>query len=141
VDEPTDAAMWRSVEVTVRDVLLPAIDDEWAKVIAVQLAGMARFAASRPADVLPARVADLAAVLDRLAGNPLVAAHWPPRSRAPADVLAAVGSVLADAVSHDDASGDEIRTGLRPLVLRHLDDDLAITGVLMPYFRGQLPDA
>ena len=77
VGEPSDAEMWRSVEATVRNVLLPSITDDWARVITVQLAGMARYAATRPPDPTAARVAELAAALDRLAGNPVVAAHWP----------------------------------------------------------------
>ena len=43
--------------------------------------------------------------------------------------------------TRDDAAGDEVRAELRPVVSRHLDEDLAVTGMLMPYFRGQLPDA
>jgi hypothetical protein len=133
--------MWRSVEATVRNVLLPSITDEWARVITVQLIGMARYAATRPPDRTAARVAELAATLDRLAGNPVVSAHWRAQSSEPGDVFDAVSAVLADAVSHDDRSGDEIRAGLRAVVSRHLDEDLAATGMLMPYFRGQLPDA
>jgi hypothetical protein len=132
--------MWRAVEATVRDVLLPSLADDWARVAAVQLVGMARFAASRPADPMPARVAELAAVLDRLSTNPVVATHWP-AARSPEAVLGAVSAVLAGATARDDDAGDEVRAELRPVVSRHLDEDLAVTGVLMPYFRGQLPDA
>jgi len=56
-------------------------------------------------------------------------------------VLSAVSAVLGDAVSRDDAAGDDVRARVRPIVSRHLDEDLAVTGMLMPYFRGQLPDA
>jgi hypothetical protein len=140
--EPPDDQLWRSVESTVRTVLLPTINDEWARVIAVQLAGMARLALTRPPDQTPARSAELASALNILAGNPIVAAHWKPGSdRDPAGVYAAVGSVLADAVSRNDAAGDEVRVELRSIVSRHLDDDLAVNAPLMPYFRGQLPDA
>jgi hypothetical protein len=139
--EPPDDQLWRSVEATVRSVLLPAIEEEWARVIAIQLAGMAHLARSRPADPAPARAAELAATLDGLAANPIVAVHWPAADRAPTRVFAAVGSVLADAVSRQDAAGDEVRAEVRAIVSRHLDDDLAVTGPLMPYFRGQWPDA
>ena len=141
MSEPSDAEMWRSVEATVRNVLLPSISDEWARVITVQLVGMARYAATRPDDPTPARVVELAETLDSLAGNPVVAAHWPAQSTEPTAVLAAVSAILGDAVSRDDAAGDEVRASLRTIVSRHLDDDLAVTGMLMPYFRGQLPDA
>jgi hypothetical protein len=141
VSEPSDTEMWRCVEATVRDVLLPSIDDEWARVIAVQLAGMARYAAARPADPMPGRAAELSGLLDRLSRNRLVAERWPAPSSTVADVIAVAGAVLAAAVSADDADGDEVRAELRPVVSRHLDEDLATTGMLMPYFRGQLPDA
>jgi hypothetical protein len=141
VREPSDAEIWRSVEATVRDVLLPAIDDEWARIIAVQLVGMVRLARDRPTDPGPARVAELAAILDELRDNPVVAEHWPIQSGGAAEVLAAVGAALASAVARTDAAGDEIRARLRHVVRRHLDEDLAVTSGLMPYFRGQLPDA
>ena len=124
-----------------RDVLLPSLADDWARVTAIQLVGMARFAATRPPDPTPARVAELTEVLDRLGDNPIVAPHWPAPSASPEAVLAAVSAVLAGAVARDDAAGDEVRAELRPVVSRHLDEDLAVTGMLMPYFRGQLPDA
>ena len=139
--EPSDAEMWRSVEATVRDVLLPSLADDWARVTAIQLVGMARFAATRPPDPTAARVAELAEALDRLRDNPIVAPNWPVPAAAPEAVLAAVGAVLAGAVARGDAAGDEVRAQLRPVVRRHLDEDLAVTGMLMPYFRGQLPDA
>ena len=139
--EPPDEQLWRSVETTVRTVLLPAIEEEWARVIAIQLAGMAHLARTRGADPTPARAAELAATLDGLGVNPIVAAHWPAADRTPPSVFAAVGSVLADAVSRGDAAGAEVRAEVRSIVSRHLDDDLAVTGPLMSYFRGQLPDA
>jgi hypothetical protein len=141
VHEPADAEMWRAVEATVRDTLLPSVADDWARVAAVQLVGMARFAATRPADPTPARVAELTAVLDRLRHNPVVASHWPVPATSSEAVLGAVGAVLAGAVERDDAAGDEVRAELRSVVSRHLDEDLAVTGMLLPYFRGQLPDA
>jgi hypothetical protein len=141
VVEPPDDQLWRSVEATVRTVLLPAIEEEWARVIAIQLAGMAHLARTRGPDPAPGRAAELAATLDALAANPIVAAHWPPTDRTPAVVFAAVSRVLGDAVGRRDAAGDEVRAEVRSIVSRHLDDDLAVTAPLMPYFRGQLPDA
>jgi hypothetical protein len=139
--EPADTDLWRAVEATVRDTLLPSLADDWARVIAVQLVGMARFAATRPPDPLPDRVAELHDALDALSDNPIVDGHWPPTSAEPSAVLGAVSAVLADAVARHDAPGEEVRATVRPIVSRHLDEDLAVTGMLMPYFRGQLPDA
>jgi hypothetical protein len=56
-------------------------------------------------------------------------------------VLGAAGSVLAASVARSDGAGDEVRARLRPVVRRHLDEDLAVTSDLMPYFRGRFPDA
>jgi hypothetical protein len=141
VAEPTDQQMWRAVEATIRNVVLPSIGDDWARVAAVQLVGVARYAQERSDDPLPARVAELRSALGRLAANPIVAAHKPAADDGDAGVLAAVGAVLADAVSRDDAAADEVRAQLRPVVRRQLDDDLASSGMLMAYFRGELPDA
>ncbi|MCB0982939.1 MAG: hypothetical protein KDB17_20145, partial [Ilumatobacter sp.] len=88
---PTDAELWRGVEATVRNVLLPALSDDWARAAAVQLVGLARYAQRRPADPTGDRAAELAAALDSLGHNALVAAHWRGDDVVDvADVLAAV---------------------------------------------------
>ena len=140
VAEPSDAEMWRSVEATVRDVLLPSIADDWARVMAMQLVGMARFAATRPRRPDCRRGwPSWPTVLDRLAPTPSSRRTGRCRRQRPEEVLAATGAVLAGAVARDDAAGDEVRAALRPVVSRHLDEDLAVTGMLMPYFRGPAP--
>jgi hypothetical protein len=137
--EPTDEQLWRSVERTVRDVLLPAIDDEWARAAAIQLAGVARYAAGRSHGRLNANAAELAGVLRGMTGNPLVADRLP-ASDTPSSVMAAVGEVLTAAVTDDGPAGDEVRAVLRPVVVRQLDDELEATRPLIPFFRGQLDD-
>jgi hypothetical protein len=137
VAEPTDEQLWRSVEHTVRHVLLPLIDDEWARAAAIQLVGLARYAATRPDGRVAANAAELVGVLATLAANPIVAAESR-ISDAPDDVLTTVGSLLAAAVNDDGPAGDEIRAVLRPVVARQLDDELAVTAPLVPYFRGHV---
>ena len=134
---PTDDELWGSVEHTVREVLLPAIDDEWARATAIQLVGLARYARERPPGAAFEHDAERAKALSALSDNPIVARHWS-GSLDPAEVLAAAGAVLADAVGDDGPAGDEVRAVLRPVIVRQLDDDLAITAPLVPYFRGQL---
>ncbi len=46
---PTDAALWRSVALTIVNTLLPVIDDPWARAAAIQLAGLANEAGGRAA--------------------------------------------------------------------------------------------
>jgi hypothetical protein len=53
-------------------------------------------------------------------------------------IFEVVGAILASAVNDDGPDGDEIRRVLRPIVVRQLDDELAVTGPLVPYFRGQI---
>ena len=137
VAEPTDDQLWHGVEHTVRDVLLPAIDDEWTRAAAIQRVGLARYAATRPPGRVDANTAELARVLATLSGNPLVA-RVPRASDSATDVFAAVGAALAAAVDDDGPDGDEIRAVLRPVVTRQLDDELAVTAPLIPYFRGQV---
>ena len=138
-DRIGDDDLWRGVEATVRDVLLPALTDDWARAAAVQLVGVARYARRRPADPLAARVEELRDVLARLVANPLVAAQ-PLAAGDAADVLGVVGRVLAAAVLDDGAHGAQVREVLRPVVVRQLDEELAITGPLVAAFRGQLDD-
>ena len=136
--EPTDDQLWRGVEYTVQHVLLPAIDDEWARAAAIQLVGLARYATGRPVGRADAVVSELADVLASLSENPIVAASASELSGAVDDPLAAVGAVLAAAVYDDGPDGDEIRAVLRPVLVRQLADELAVTSSLVPYFRGQI---
>jgi hypothetical protein len=138
-DRLTDDELWRGVEATVRDVLLPALTDDWARAAAVQLVGVVRYARRRPADPLAARVEELGALLAAIADNPLVRRH-PINGGGDREVLDVVGRVLAAAVLDDGPSGDEVRAVLRPVVVRQLDDELAVTGPLVAAFRGQLDE-
>jgi hypothetical protein len=138
-DRLSDAELWRGVEATVRDVLLPALTDDWARAAAVQLVGVARYARRRPADPLQARVDELVATLEVLRDNPLVAAH-PLGSGDATDVLGVVGRVLSAAVTDDGPDGAQVREVLRTVVVRQLDEELEVTGPLVAAFRGQLDE-
>jgi hypothetical protein len=132
-----DAALWRCVDATVHDVLLPALpaDQQWARAVAVQLVGLARYAASRPADTSDLRAAEAAAVLETLGDNPLV--RWSGDHQA-GPVMEAAGAALAAAIGRDDDAAAEIRALLRPVLLRQLDDQLTVTAPLVDAFRGNL---
>lgn len=133
----SDADLWRGVEFTVRNVLLPAIDDDWARAAAIQLVGVARYAVRRPVDDTDAQTAEVAAVLAQLANNPLVSQ---PADGSAHAVMAAAGAALAAAVNDDGADGDEVRAVLRPVLLRQLDAEFEVTGPLVNAFRGKLDD-
>ncbi len=136
--ELSDAELWRCVETTVHDVLLPALADDadWARAAAVQLVGLARYASGRPKPS-DNRQNELAAILDSHADNELIARHWRGND-ASATVMDVVGRVLSDAVGRTDLDADEVRRTLRQTVIRQLDDELVITAPLVNAFRGQL---
>lgn len=133
----SDADVLRSVEHTVRNVLLPALpaDEEWPRAAAVQLIGLVRHALHRGPDRAVERVGEVAAALGALASNELVAWDGDP---AAASVMAAAGDALAAAVDRDDDAGRAVRDALHPLLLRQLDDELAETAPLVDAFRGRL---
>jgi hypothetical protein len=135
----TDAEIHGAVAATVYDVLLPALRDdaEWARTAAIQLVGLARYAAERGPDQTAARVAELAGVLSALAGNELVAAAWA-GDRSQRGVMAAAGAVLAAAVVREGRAANEARAAIRTVLVRQLDDELAETASLVDAFRGKL---
>jgi hypothetical protein len=132
-----DAELWRCVDATLTNVILPALaeGEDWARAATVQLIGLARYAAGRPGDVAAERRADLAGVLASLADNPLVDWDGDPSE---ASVQGAAGRALAAAVGRDDGAADEVRRVLRPIVVGQLDDELAFTAPLVAAFRGKL---
>ncbi len=142
IGRPTDAALWQSVASTLRTVVLPDVQDPFARNAVIQLIGLARYAMGRGDDPSANRVEAIAGALDSLVANPLVAPHWPvPGSRSSATVMRVAGTVMAAAVGHYDPDSDAIRAALRPLLIADLDEDLAVTAVLLNSFRGRLPDA
>ncbi len=62
------------------------------------------------------------------------------RRTTPPTVLGAAAAALAAAVADDGPAGDEVRAVLRPVLVRHLDDELAVTGPLVDAFRGKLDE-
>jgi hypothetical protein len=135
----TDAEIYRSVRTTVLDVLLPALpaNAEWARVAAIQLAGLVTYAERRGPDRTSARLGEVVEALTALGSNRLVAGAWD-GDRSQEAVMAAAGAVLASAVGNDDPDAVEVRSVLRALVVRQLDDELAETATLVDAFRGKL---
>jgi len=135
----TDREILRSVEETVRRVLLPSLRDDagWARAVAIQLAGLARYAAQRPADATAERVEEVTAALGGLTGNEIVSGVWS-GGTSQRVVMEAAGAALATAVGRADEAAREVRLRLRPVLIRQLDDELADTSMLVDAFRGKL---
>ena len=150
VGRPSESALWASVAETVQKVVLPALgDDPHTRQVAIHLVGLATYAGRRGPDPTPARIDELADVLDAAAraGDPLVGGRWTEGSpRTPEDVLSAAGAVLAAAAEADGTDeearrdGLAVRDDLRMVLLRQLEEDLATEDVLLAAFRGRLPD-
>lgn len=128
-----DEALWASMAETLRDVVVPALADGHARLAAVQLVALATWAARRDRAAGPRRAGELAAALDSLGANPLIPGNpgAPPATRA--------GAALAAAVGRHDGDAQAVRAALRPVLIRHLDEDLAGSAVLEDGFRGRLP--
>lgn len=144
IARPSDDALWAGVVQTLRDVVLPAVTDDFARVTVVQLIGLAHYARTRGEDPTAHRNEAIAAALDALTGCSLVREHWQaPGTRDPAAVLRGASDVLVACIAlpDDDPDAVAIRAGLRPLLLAQLDADLVGNAVLMSAFRGRLPDA
>ncbi len=129
-DRPSDDALWASVSATLRDVVLPRLDDEWATAQTVMLVALAEQARTRGEDPVERQRTELAAALDGLAANALVQ---------PGEPSAAASAALAAAIGRDDEDADEVRRVLRPLLVAHLDELVASNASLMDAFRGKLP--
>lgn len=148
IGRPSDGAMWTSMVATLRDVVLPGLDDPHRRQVAIHLMGVAAYARDRGVDPNPDRASELAAALDGLVGdgNELVRRHW--REGAPAEpreVLAATSAVLVAAVDAGAAGGSDVDAGraqaaLRPILARHLADDLEAEEVMLRAFRGVVPE-
>jgi plasmid stabilization system protein ParE len=132
-DRPSDDALWSSVAEMLRDVVLPVLPPGWARAQAIQLVALAEHARTRGPDPARRRTDELAAALDSLADNPLVRDRWP------GEPYATVAAVLAAAIDAEDDAGAQVQAVLRPLLVSHLDDELAVTTPLIEAFRGRLP--
>jgi hypothetical protein len=139
---PTDGALWASIAATLRDVVLPDVDDPHRRQVVIQMIGLATYARDRGPDPTAARVAEVAAALDALAdaGNTLVVQRWTPGRRDPTAVMTAAAEVLAEGVDRDDPDAVSARETLRPILVRQLDEDVETEDVLQGAFRGRLPD-
>ncbi len=141
---PTDTQLWRCMSETMRSVVLPRLEDPWARVALIRLIGLAEYAPVRGEDPTPGRVGELVACIERLADrHPELREHlpsaWPARD--PVEVLDLCGQLLAGAIGQTTAAAESIRAELRPMLVAQLDDDLSGTAPLIAAFGGQLSDA
>ena len=58
---PTDRQLWHCMSETMRSVVLPRLQDPWARVALIRLIGLAEYVPVRGEDPTPGRVAELVA--------------------------------------------------------------------------------
>ncbi|MBT4492120.1 MAG: hypothetical protein HOC70_02680 [Gammaproteobacteria bacterium] len=138
---PTDNDLWHCMSETMRSVILPTIDDPWAKIALIRLIGLAEYAPRRGDDPTKQRTRDLAGCVDALVAKfkPLqqtLPADWP--GEGATTVLDFCSKLLTDAVGDDSAQSQAVRDELKPLLLRQLDEELAVTSPLIVSFAGGL---
>ena len=145
-ERPSDAAILAGIAATLRDVVIPALArdgevvDPFTRVTAVQLAGLASYAAKRSADPATARLEQVAATLDLLYANEVVR-QCTRVAGGPHDPLAVASAALVACVGRFDPAANEVRATLRAVLVAQLDDELLSTSPLMDAFRGRLRDA
>ncbi len=131
---PSDTSILAAAGQSLRTVVLPNLVDDHARATVIHLVGLLRYLAERGPGRDDLRRVQLAAGLELLAGNPLVAPLWP------GEPFAVAGAVLAAAVRGVDPAVSEVRAVLRPILVAHLDDELGETTPLIASFRGQVAD-
>ncbi|MDP6828458.1 MAG: hypothetical protein QF515_15310 [Pseudomonadales bacterium] len=138
---PTDNDLWHCMSETMRSVILPCLDDPWARVALIRLIGLAEYAPRRGEDPIEQRTRDLTDCVDGLtlkfeSLRQFLPADWPGEGAAATmDVCA---KLLSEAVGDDSEQAQAVRDELKPLLLCQLDEDFALTSPLIMSFAGGL---
>jgi aminoglycoside phosphotransferase (APT) family kinase protein len=119
-----DATLWRAVDATIRDVVVPALPPGHALDTAVQLTGLARYAAGRPQPDPEGRARRLQ---EALGSGPASVPDL-------AEVLRQASQALVRAVGRRDADGPA--AAVRAVLLDQLDEDIRIAAPLLETFSG-----
>lgn len=131
----TDRAILSCVSSTLREFVLRGDGSAHARTAVTQLTGLVDYAARREPDRTSDRNEQLTQALEGLAGNEILSGVWP------GEPHEAAARALAACVGRDDLEAEAVRSALRPLLVRQLDDELAATAPLLDAFRGRLRDA
>jgi len=120
-DRPDEAALWRSVQATLEDLVIPSLKPGFELDSARQLVGLVRYAQARAGESPEARAAALADVLGSEGDLP--------------DLLAQAADLLVASVTDDVDRADVVRRHLKSV----LAEDIAEAAPLMETFSGHTP--
>lgn len=138
---PTDDQLWLCMSETMRSVILPSLEDPWARVALIRLIGLAEYAPKRGSDPTARRIAELIACIDQLsvrfAGiREQLPDNWPEPDAT--SVLRFSGQLLAGTIADTSEQSSAIQADLKTLLLAQLDDDLSASTPLIMSFGGEL---
>ena len=140
---PTDDQLWLCMSETMRSVILPRLDDPWARAALIRLIGLAEFAPKRGEDPSEQRTSETIACIDQLASNyPDIAAQlpggWPGVDQG--QVLDLCSQLLAASVGDENEQANAVRIQLKTLLKVHLTEDFTVSSPLITSFAGGLND-
>lgn len=126
-----DAVLWRAVAATITDAVLPALPPGHAADTAVQLTGLARYAAARPDPDPAGRARRLGAALGAADGDP---ADGDPADGDLGAALRQASAVLVDAI--DRPAPGAPAPPVRAVLIDQLDEDIRVAAPLLETFSG-----
>ncbi len=138
---PTDAQLWRCMSETMRNVILPNIEDPHVQLTLIRLIGLAEYAPSRVANPEGRRINNLVSCIDQLAVRyPDIQQQLPPQWPVNDEtaVLELCSQLLVNAVGDTGEQAQSIRSELKSLLVEQLDEDINDTDPLINFFGGQL---
>ncbi|WP_409329650.1 phosphotransferase family protein [Trujillonella humicola] len=125
-----DAVLWRAVAASLADAVLPALPPGHAADTAVQLTGLARYAAARPEADPAGRARRLRAALG--AGPGPDATDGDPAEEDLGAALRQASAALVDAVTRPERAVPAVRA----VLLDQLDEDIRVAAPLLETFSG-----
>ena len=138
---PTDAQLWRCMSETMRNIILPNIEDPHVQLTLIRLIGLAEYAPSRVTNPEGRRINDLVSCIDKLAARypdiqQQLPTQWPVQDET--TVLELCSQLLVRAVGDTAEQAQSIRSELKSLLVEQLDEDINDTDPLINFFGGQL---
>ena len=141
--QPTDDQLWLCMSETMRSVILPCVEDPWARTALIRLIGLAEYAPQRGEDPTTQRLRDLTTCIDQLASryagiSEQLPEQWPSVDQR--QLLDLCSSFLVNSVGDTSEQAKAVQKELKALLLSQLNNDLDVSRPLIASFMGELND-